>query len=116
MVAHRTRLNFAPVLHVVAGLYSSTLPKAKEGIKRKIARGADQSEVFEAVVSVQRQLILFHERKEAMQLLMDRSLAVLAHLRQEEIQVRYCCCNPKMCYLLFVRPSSTTSTASTLAV
>lgn len=39
------------------------------------------------MVSVQRQLILFHERKEGMQLLMDRSLAVLAHLRKEEIQV-----------------------------
>ncbi|CAM9198488.1 unnamed protein product, partial [Ectocarpus sp. 12 AP-2014] len=61
--------------------------KAKEGIKRKIATGTDNSEVFEVVVSVQRQLILFHERKEGMQLLMDRSLAVLAHLRKEEIQV-----------------------------
>ncbi|CAM9153876.1 unnamed protein product [Ectocarpus fasciculatus] len=61
--------------------------KAKEGIKRKIATGTDNNEVFEVVVSVQRQLILFHERKEGMQLLMDRSLAVLAHLRKEEIQV-----------------------------
>lgn len=72
----------------------SSIPrKAKEGIKRKIAKGADQSEIFDAVVSVQRQLILFHERKEGMQLLMDRSLAVLAHLRKEEIQVKqYHCC------------------------
>lgn len=64
--------------------------QAKEGIKRKIAKGPDQSEVFDAVVSVQRQLIHFHERKEGIQLLMDRSLAVLAHLRKEDIQV-YCC-------------------------
>lgn len=70
--------------------YTLRLSKAKEGIKRKIAKGADQREVFDAVVSVQRQLILFHERKEAMQLLMDRSLAVLAHLRKEEIQVGCC--------------------------
>lgn len=67
----------------------SVLPQqAKEGIKRKIAKGTDQSEVFDAVVSVQRQLIRFHERREGMQLLMDRSLAVLAHLRKEDIQVR----------------------------
>lgn len=68
----------------------SAIPqKAKEGIKRKIAKGADQSEIFDAVVSVQRQLILFHERKEGMQLVMDRSLAILAQLRKEEIQVQF---------------------------
>lgn len=39
------------------------------------------------MVSVQQQLILFHERKEGMQLLMDRSLAVLTRLRTEGIQV-----------------------------
>lgn len=71
-----------------AGLHSSIPQQAKEGVKRKIAKGADQSEIFHAVVSVQRQLILFHERKEGMQLLMDRSLAVLGHLRKEEIQVQ----------------------------
>lgn len=64
-------------------------PKAKEGIKRKIVKRGDSSELFEALVSVQRQLILFHERKEGMQLLMDRSLAVLAHLRTEGIQVTW---------------------------
>lgn len=69
------------------GLHSCIPQQAKEGIKRKIAKGADQSEVFDAVVSVQRQLVRYHERKEGMQLLMDRSLAVLAHLRKEDIQV-----------------------------
>lgn len=65
-------------------------PQAKEGIKRKIVRGGDESEVFDAVVSVQRQLIHFHERKASMQLLMDRSLAVLAQMRKEQIQVTRC--------------------------
>lgn len=69
---------------VVACLYP---PKAKEGIKRRIVKGVNQSEVFDAVVSVQRQLFIFHEKKEDMQLLMDRSLAVLARLRKEQIQV-----------------------------
>ncbi|CAM9165488.1 unnamed protein product, partial [Laminaria digitata] len=61
--------------------------KAKEGIKRKIVKGGDESEVFDAVVLVQRQLIHFHERKASMQLLMDRSFAVLAQMRKEQIQV-----------------------------
>lgn len=62
-------------------------PKAKEGIKRKIIKSSDQNELFDAVVSVQRQLLLFHENKNDMQLLMDRSLAVLAHSRREQLQV-----------------------------
>ncbi len=81
------------------------LSQAKEGIKRKIAKGADQREVFDAVVSVQRQLILFHERKEAMQLLMDRSLAVLAHLRKEEIQVGCCGQDAGASFFLSVCPN-----------
>lgn len=52
-----------------------------------MAKGLSQNEVFDAVVSVQQQLLQFHERKEGMQLLMDRSLAVLAHLRKENVQV-----------------------------
>lgn len=74
-------------LWVFVNLHFWNSSQAKEGIKRKIATGTDNSEVFEVVVSVQRQLFFFHERKEGMQLLMDRSLAVLAHLRKEEIQV-----------------------------
>lgn len=64
-------------------------PQAKEGIKRKIVKGGNPSEVFDAVVSVQRELIQFHERKAGMQLLMDRSLAVLAQMRKEQIQVMH---------------------------
>lgn len=65
-------------------------PQAKEGIKRHIVKGGDPSEVFDAVVSVQRELIQFHERKAGMQLLMDRSLAVLTQLQKEHIQVMAC--------------------------
>lgn len=65
-------------------------PQAKEGIKRKIVKGGDENEVFDAVVSVQRQLIHFHERKASMQLLMDRSLAVLAQMRKEQTKVPEC--------------------------
>lgn len=73
-------------------------PKAKEGIKRKLAKGLSQNEVFDAVVSVQQQLLQFHERKEDMQLLMDRSLAVLAHLRKEKIQVTQSNSQPRACH------------------
>ena len=53
-------------------------------------KGGDENEVFDAVVSVQRQLIHFHERKASMQLLMDRSLAVLAQMRKEQTKVPEC--------------------------
>ncbi|CAM9114065.1 unnamed protein product, partial [Sphacelaria rigidula] len=66
---------------------SKASPHAKEGIRRKISKSADQNEVFQDVVSVQRQLLHFHEKKGHMQLLMDRSLAVLAQLRREKLQV-----------------------------
>lgn len=63
--------------------------KIKEGIKQKMAKSATQGEKFNAVVAAQRQLSLFHAQKGEMQLRMDRSHAVLMHLRREKIQARW---------------------------
>lgn len=87
--SHLLMKRFPPYVVHRQSLPSAPFLKAKEGIKRKIVKNADQNEVFDAVVSIQRQLLLFHEQKDHMQLLMDRSLAVLTRLRREKIQVKH---------------------------
>lgn len=63
-------------------------PQAKEGIRSNIVKDKGQGEAFDAVVSAQRHLVHFREKRADMVLLMDKSLAVLAHLHRETVPVR----------------------------
>lgn len=48
----------------------------------------DPGEAFDAIVSAQRHLAHFREKRADMVLLLDRGLAVLTHMHREAVQVR----------------------------